>query len=129
MPSATTLDRAARDQALQCTHCGSLDVYLDPGRLAALANFVHRARYCCRNCAARFWQRAEPTPLSSAVSVETDSAASGLLDWPEPQNVDVAAGEPVRGPATRVADLSALDAELARLRAAAIRRRMPFGDS
>jgi hypothetical protein len=134
-----TLIRALWKDASRCTRCGSPDFYPDPGPLGALLHLVRLSRHRCRDCRTNFWLRSDvrPEPQRSLVAVpDPDAAAPGTppgdADGPDPATLDAAFARPAAGPAAEasltsldapttpaavaVVDLSALDAEIERLR-------------
>jgi hypothetical protein len=164
LTSPSTILRALHQpEGTQCTRCGSLQVYPDPNPLAALAGFVHFARWYCRDCSGRFWVWAEGRLLRGRADrpgdaddlaeqedadefAEQEADGIGALDtkpYPTAMDADALAPDdfgphalalddlalereemPASAPVldavvgfepTPTADLSALDAELARL--------------
>lgn len=107
--------RLHRTHTLACTRCGSEDVYPDTGPFGALGEFVGRGRYACRSCRRPFWTRAWVAPPHSAdgpvLGPRRPRAATSLVA------LDDQAAPPTAAPRTATPpDLTALDAELARLR-------------
>jgi hypothetical protein len=103
------LSRSSRTDTIACTRCGSEDVYPDVGPFAALGEFVGRGRYACRSCRRPFWSRAWVAPPHSAEGPTLASPrrrrAASLAALDQPPHA-ATPGPP---------DLTALDAELARL--------------
>jgi hypothetical protein len=103
------LSRVFSAEALECSHCGSTELYPYPGLFGELGGVLGRVRYACRACRRHTWRSldaelSQPLPDELELEVPCPPNASASLDA---LDIDAA---PLPSPAT---DLRALDEELA----------------
>jgi hypothetical protein len=102
---------------LVCSHCGSTELYPNPGLLGELGGVLGRIRYACRDCRRHTWLRlgAEVPPAPPGEPWLEAPKAPDVFASLDALDVDFKPLPPSRS------DLRALDAELTRQR----RKRRP----
>lgn len=121
--------RVPGGEARACARCGAKDIIPDPGPLGTVADLFGLARYMCSDCRHRFWLREgsrphDDRPVPSFEETGWTAPDRGVPPVP-PASLAVLDAETASAPTgpTGPADLSVLDADLARLRDEAPRRR------
>ena len=109
--------RAFRVDGPRCTRCGGTDFYPDPGPAGALLGLFGLGRHACRSCGHVFWLRSSVhEPHVAAGPQPLGAGPTAPQDRPDPAEIDAALDDTAPSASRVVADLSALDAEIARLR-------------